>query len=463
MSSRDNHKNKSNNSGRPGSEGDRKKKASSSKSTDRKPYGSKPGNANPGSGFGKTRPSDSEKTTRSGSDSRTGSSYRDRNEDRSDRRRPVPDSESSERKPYRDQNEPTSQEKPTAGKKKFGDSRDKNWTDRDEYTNKPVRKPGKRGDDRPIKEYTPPMEKPVEERKRRVNARGEAIKPYRDSRNDESKSTDNPNSFSAKPRYKDGTYQGKYGADKKKSFAKSSTRTLGNTRLNKYIANSGICSRREADELIATGLIEVNGVAVTEMGYQVKEGDRVTYAGEKITPEKPMYILMNKPKDYTTTLKEAEGRRTIMSLVRGAGDVRVFPVGRLDTDTTGLILLTNDGALTKKLNHPSSNVKKLYHVHLNKNLKAEDLKALQDGITLEDGPTKADEIEYVSGGKDKKQVGIEIHSGKNRLVRRMFEQLGYEVVKLDRVMYAGLTKKDLPRGKCRNLNAQELNTLRMLK
>jgi 23S rRNA pseudouridine2605 synthase len=199
------------------------------------------------------------------------------------------------------------------------------------------------------------------------------------------------------------------------------------------------------------------------MGYQVKEGDKVTYAGERITPEKPVYILMNKPKDYITTLKDPEGRRTVMSLLRGAGDARVFPVGRLDRDTTGLLLFTNDGGLSKKLTHPTHGVKKLYHVHLNKTLKAADMKKLQDGIELEDGPMKADEISYVNEGKDKKQVGIEVHSGKNRIVRRMFEHLGYEVVKLDRVLFAGLSKKDLPRGKCRHLTQQELNTLKMLK
>lgn len=291
---------------------------------------------------------------------------------------------------------------------------------------------------------------------KRVNSRGEEIKPYRDRRED------GPPKRS-KTILRDGKFQGKYGADKKKSFSKSSPRTFGNIRLNKYIANSGICSRREADELIVTGLVEVNGVAITEMGYQVKEGDKVTYAGERITPEKPVYILMNKPKDYITTLKDPEGRRTVMSLLRGIGDARVFPVGRLDRHTTGLLLFTNDGGLSKKLTHPTFGVKKLYHVHLDKTLKAADMKKLQEGIELEDGPMKADEISYVNDGKDKKQVGIEIHSGKNRIVRRMFEHLGYEVLKLDRVLFAGLSKKDLPRGKWRHLTQQELNTLKMLK
>jgi 23S rRNA pseudouridine2605 synthase len=198
------------------------------------------------------------------------------------------------------------------------------------------------------------------------------------------------------------------------------------------------------------------------MGFQVSITDKVTYAGERISPEKPVYILLNKPKDFITTAKDPEGRRTVLSLLRGIGEARVFPVGRLDRLTTGLLLLTNDGALTKKLTHPSHGVRKLYHVHLDKPLKAADLKALRDGVELEDGPMKADEVSYVGDGKDKKDIGIEIHSGKNRIVRRMFEHLGYEVKGLDRVIFAGLTKKDLPRGKWRHLTTQELNTLKML-
>jgi 23S rRNA pseudouridine2605 synthase len=331
----------------------------------------------------------------------------------------------------------------------------------DDGNERPSRRPSTpAGSDRkrptPYKSRNEPSSQRESSGPKRLNSKGEEVRPYRDRREDGPPKRN-------KTILRDGKFQGKYGADKKKSFSKSSPRTFGNIRLNKYIANSGICSRREADELIVTGLVEVNGVAVTEMGYQVKEGDKVTYAGERITPEKPVYILMNKPKDYITTLKDPEGRRTVMSLLRGAGDARVFPVGRLDRDTTGLLLFTNDGGLSKKLTHPTHGVKKLYHVHLNKTLKAADMKKLQDGIELEDGPMKADEISYVNEGKDKKQVGIEVHSGKNRIVRRMFEHLGYEVVKLDRVLFAGLSKKDLPRGKCRHLTQQELNTLKMLK
>jgi 23S rRNA pseudouridine2605 synthase len=252
-----------------------------------------------------------------------------------------------------------------------------------------------------------------------------------------------------------------YDRSKKAHAAAKKTPAKETIRLNKYIANAGICSRREADDLIKSGLIEVNGTAVTEMGYQVSITDKVTYAGERISPEKPVYILMNKPKDFITTTKDPEGRRTVLSLIRGIGEARVYPVGRLDRNTTGLLLLTNDGALAKKLTHPSHGVRKLYHVTLDKPVKAAHMKALREGITLEDGPMAADDVQYVDG-KNKREVGLEIHSGKNRIVRRMFEYLGYEVKALDRVIFAGLTKKDLPRGKWRHLTQQELNTLKML-
>lgn len=233
-------------------------------------------------------------------------------------------------------------------------------------------------------------------------------------------------------------------------------------RLNKYIANSGICSRREADDLIAQGLVEVNGKAVTEMGHQVKETDKVTYAGERINPEKPAYVLLNKPKDYKTSMKDPGDQKTVMMLLRKLGHVRITPVGSLNTATTGLLLFTNDGALAKKVTHPIHGVKKLYHVHLDKVMKAGDLKQLLEGVELEDGIFKAEAAEYVSTGKDKKQIGIEIKGGKNRVVRRALEHLGYKVIKLDRVTFGGLTKKDLPRGKWRHLTTQEVNMLKML-
>lgn len=236
----------------------------------------------------------------------------------------------------------------------------------------------------------------------------------------------------------------------------------GLTRLNKYIANAGICSRREADDLITSGVVSVNGKVVTEMGYKVKEGDEVRYNGEPIKKEKMVYVLLNKPKDFITTMDDPGGRKTVLELVRKAGRERLYPVGRLDRNTTGVLLMTNDGELTAKLTHPKYGVKKVYHVTLDKNFKATDMQQLSEGITLEDGFIKPDIISYVADGANKNEVGVEIHSGKNRIVRRMFEKLGYEVVKLDRVIFAGLTKKDLPRGRWRFLTEKEIGFLKMM-
>ncbi|MDO4764085.1 MAG: pseudouridine synthase [Flavobacteriaceae bacterium] len=232
-------------------------------------------------------------------------------------------------------------------------------------------------------------------------------------------------------------------------------------RLNKYIANSGICSRREADELIAQGLVEVNGKVITEMGYQVQKTDRVVFDGQGITPEKPVYVLLNKPKGYISTTKDEKARKTVMDLVANASPYRLFPVGRLDRQTTGLILLTNDGHLTKKLTHPSFGVKKIYHVTLDRKLSTEDLHKIADGVRLEEGIAEVDAISFIEG-KPKNEVGIEIHIGWNRVVRRIFKKLGYEVEALDRVIFAGLTKKNIKRGHWRILTEMEVNNLRML-
>ena len=232
-------------------------------------------------------------------------------------------------------------------------------------------------------------------------------------------------------------------------------------RLNKYIANSGICSRREADDLIKQGLVEVNGKVVTEMGYQVQKSDRVVFDGQGITPEKNVYVLLNKPKGYISTTKDEKARKTVMDLVANASPYRVFPVGRLDRSTTGVILLTNDGHLTKKLTHPSFNVKKIYHVTLDRKLSAEDMQAIADGIRLEEGVAQIDAISYIEG-KPKNEVGIELHIGWNRVIRRIFQRLGYEVEGLDRVTFAGLTKKNIKRGHWRILTELEVNNLKML-
>ena len=232
-------------------------------------------------------------------------------------------------------------------------------------------------------------------------------------------------------------------------------------RLNKYIANSGICSRREADELITQGLVEVNGKVVTEMGYQVQKTDRVVFDGQSITPEKPVYVLLNKPKGYISTTKDEKARKTVMDLVANASPYRLFPVGRLDRQTTGLILLTNDGHLTKKLTHPSFGVKKIYHVTLDRKLSVEDLRTIADGVHLEEGVAEVDSISYIEG-KPKNEIGIEIHIGWNRVVRRIFKKMGYEVEALDRVIFAGLTKKNIKRGHWRILTEMEVNNLKML-
>lgn len=232
-------------------------------------------------------------------------------------------------------------------------------------------------------------------------------------------------------------------------------------RLNKYIANSGICSRREADEFISQGLVEVNGKVVTEMGYQVQKTDRVVFDGQSITPEKPVYVLLNKPKGYISTTKDEKARKTVMDLVANASPYRLYPVGRLDRSTTGVILLTNDGHLTKKLTHPSFNMKKIYHVTLDRKLSGEDMQAIADGIRLDEGVAEVDNISFIEG-KPKNEVGIEIHIGWNRVVRRIFQRLGYEVEALDRVMFAGLTKKSIPRGHWRILTELEVNNLKML-
>ena len=232
-------------------------------------------------------------------------------------------------------------------------------------------------------------------------------------------------------------------------------------RLNKYIANAGVCSRREADTLIRNGEITVNGKVVNELGYKVRSDDKVKYKGKLLKPEKLVYILLNKPKDFITTTHDPKNRKTVMHLVAKATGERIYPVGRLDRNTTGLLLLTNDGDLAKKLAHPSHMVKKLYEVEIDKPISEEDFHKIVEGITLEDGPVQVDQIAIVNDKRT--NLGLEIHIGKNRIVRRIFEHLGYKVEKLDRVMYAGLTKKDLPRGKWRYLTSREIIQLKYLR
>jgi 23S rRNA pseudouridine2605 synthase len=229
-------------------------------------------------------------------------------------------------------------------------------------------------------------------------------------------------------------------------------------RLNRYISMSGICSRRDADELILAGRVKVNGEVVNTVGMKVKRSDEVMVDDKPVVPERKVYLVLNKPKDFVTTMDDPLERKTVMSLVEKACRERIYPVGRLDRHTTGVLLFTNDGDLAKKLTHPSYDHKKIYQVFLNKPLEEPDFKAIAEGIELEDGFIKADEIEYTS--PDNKSVGIEIHSGKNRIVRRIFEHFGYQILRLDRVYFAGITKKRLPRGKWRYLTIKEVNMLK---
>lgn len=232
----------------------------------------------------------------------------------------------------------------------------------------------------------------------------------------------------------------------------------GKIRLNRYLANAGICSRREADKLIESGVVQINKKVVTELGTKVEPGDTVHYGGELISGEKKQYVLLNKPKDFITTMDDPQKRRTVMELVQKACKERIYPVGRLDRATSGLLLLTNDGQLTKRLTHPSGNVKKVYQVSLDKNITQNHMIQLVEGVELDDGTSTADKAFYAKEG-DKSQIVVELHSGKNRIIRRMMETLGYKVTKLDRTQFAGLTKKDLPRGRFRHLSEKEVGLL----
>ena len=252
----------------------------------------------------------------------------------------------------------------------------------------------------------------------------------------------------------------KYSLKKRIEYSEANIDPNAPIRLNKYLANAGVCSRREADDFIQAGLVSVNGQVVTELGTKVLRSDNVVFHDQPVTIEKKVYVLLNKPKDYVTTSDDPQQRKTVMDLVKDACPERIYPVGRLDRNTTGVLLLTNDGELASKLTHPRFLKKKIYHVHLDKNVTAHDLQQIAEGIELEDGPIHADAIEYASP-TDKKHVGIEIHSGKNRIVRRIFEHLGYKVTKLDRVLFAGLTKKNVRRGDWRFLTEKEVDMLRM--
>ena len=256
----------------------------------------------------------------------------------------------------------------------------------------------------------------------------------------------------------EGGYKGKPRTERKSYPKFNPNKQTGEVRLNRFVAQSGICSRREADELITAGLVSVNGVIVTELGTKVMPGDEVRFNGEKIQGEQKVYLILNKPKGYVTTIEDDHAAKTVMELVAGACTERIYPVGRLDKNSLGLLLFTNDGDITRTLTHPSLKKKKIYEVALDKPLTRADFDTLAEGVDLEDGAAYFDEISWLKD--DKKSVGVEIHSGRNRIVRRMFEHLGYQVTKLDRVYYAGLTKKNLKRGAWRFLTVDEVNRLK---
>jgi 23S rRNA pseudouridine2605 synthase len=295
---------------------------------------------------------------------------------------------------------------------------------------------------------------PKDERPPSRYGRSDTGKPFKkDYKSKSSFSSDDRNRSSAE------RPQAKYAKRSRKSEEKPAD---GLIRLNRYIANAGICSRRKADELIQAGVVSVNGEIISQLGTRIDAAkDIVRYNGETLRREKMVYVLLNKPKDYITTTDDPQERRTVMQLVEKASRERIYPVGRLDRNTTGLLLMTNDGALAEKLSHPRNNITKIYHVELNKSLSQGDLNKIAFGLELEDGLIKPDAISYVQGGS-KREIGIQIHSGKNHIVRRIFEHLGYEVIKLDRVIYGNLTKKDLGRGRWRYLEEKEIIQLKHL-
>jgi 23S rRNA pseudouridine2605 synthase len=306
------------------------------------------------------------------------------------------------------------------------------------------------GGDRPQRSYGDRPQRPS------YNREG-GDRPYRPRYNN-----DNRSQGFSRPIRRTGDYDpnAKYSKKKQIEYKEQFVDPNEPIRLNKFLANAGVCSRREADEFITAGVVSVNGEVVTELGTKIKRADVVKFHDETVSIERKVYVLLNKPKDCVTTSDDPQARLTVMDLVKGACAERIYPVGRLDRNTTGVLLLTNDGDLASKLTHPKYLKKKIYHVYLDKNLTKADMDQIAAGIQLEDGEIHADAISYSDGVK-RDQVGIEIHSGKNRIVRRIFESLGYKVVKLDRVFFAGLTKKGLRRGEWRYLTEQEVNFLRM--
>jgi 23S rRNA pseudouridine2605 synthase len=446
---------------------------------DRKPYGDKRENSGDRKPYG---------TRDSGSSYGDRKPYGDKRENSGDRKPyGTRDSGSSygDRKPYGDKRENSGDRKPYGSReggssygdrKPYGDRRE-NSGDRKPYGN---REGGNSYGDR--KPYGDKRENSGDRKPYRERKEVDGHKPFR-PRNDEDRkpfvSSDRDFNRDERPyepreNYGDRSeHRDRDGKSPRKRFDEYQDDQVklnsGNTsfkkddgliRLNRFIANSGICSRRKADEIITSGVVSVNGETVTELGTKVNPAvDQVRYNGELLKREKMVYVLLNKPKDYITTTDDPLERKTVMELISKATNERIYPVGRLDRNTTGLLLLTNDGDLADKLSHPKNSISKIYNVELNKNLTQGDFNKIAFGVELEDGLIKPDEVRYVTGGA-KNEVGIQIHSGKNRIVRRIFESLGYEVVKLDRVIYANLTKKDLTRGRWRYLTEKEVIQLK---
>jgi 23S rRNA pseudouridine2605 synthase len=349
----------------------------------------------------------------------------------------------SRRESYSDRPERDSQERP----RKYSAS-----SERKNYSDKPERRPRKSYSDRP--------ERDSQERPRKYSASSErknySDKPERQPRKSYSDRPERDSQALPRTYSSNSTPRTRRNTDKSRLPVKQKD---GPVRLNKFIANSGICSRREADEYIVAGLVSVNGITVTTLGTKVERDDDVRFNNERLKGESKAYVLLNKPKDYITTTDDPHAKKTVMELIAGACKERIYPVGRLDRNSTGVLLFTNDGDLAKQLTHPSYNKLKVYQVRLDKNITKADLKNLTEGVDLDDGPAIADNINISDANKA--ELGIEIHSGRNRIIRRMFEKLGYDVVKLDRIYFAGLTKKGLRRGQYRLLTNKEVDMLKM--
>ena len=371
--------------------------------------------------------------------------------------RPAKDRKSFGDKPFKS-------DRPARDRKSFGDKpfkSDRPTRDQKSFGDKPFKNDRPARDRKPFGDKPFRSERPARDRKPFGDKSFKSDRPTGDRKSFGDKSS-RSNQFSKRSSHDHGNWDSVEHFKSNIRPRKPKKENSGLIRLNRYIANAGICSRRKADELIAAGVVSVNGEAVTELGLKVDPAkDIIRYNGETLKREKMVYVLLNKPKDYITTTDDPQERKTVMSLVEKSSNERIYPVGRLDRNTTGLLLMTNDGDLAEKLSHPRNQVTKIYQVELNKNLTQGDFNKISFGVELEDGVIKPDAVSYVNGG-GKNEIGIQIHSGKNRIVRRIFEHLGYEVIKLDRVVYANLTKKDLPRGHWRYIDEKEIIQLKHL-